>query len=163
MDNSHSPKVPHRAGPVGGAANVHDRLKGHESTSELRENVNAGLEPDAPKSPTLKSLGGMNSAGQQTSTAKDNKPSLHSATLRRLTESKDKQATPCWFCLYSRYSACACARLSHRRRRLNRHASLTTPAPSGTSSEPSTPFQLLISRHSQRDRPRNPTLHRCHP
>lgn len=92
-------KVPHGrgAGPAGAADNVHDRAKGHESVSELRENVNAKVAPTAPKSKPSKSSVGANSAssaGQQKLAIDATRSPTHRTTFRRLTESKAKKLTP---------------------------------------------------------------------
>lgn len=92
--------VPHGrgAGPAGAADNVHDRAKGHEYGSELRENVNAkSAPPPTSKSATSKASVGVNSAdpaGQRRSSSETNKHPTHRSTFRRLTESKAKQYTP---------------------------------------------------------------------
>jgi len=92
-------KLPHGrgAGPAGAADNVHDRAKGHESASELRENVNVKSAPTASKSQPLGFTFGVNSAGsagQQKSATEANHQPARRSTFRRLTESKAKKLTP---------------------------------------------------------------------
>lgn len=73
-----------RADRAGAAEGMHDRAQRHESTSELRENVNA------PSPPPAKS-----EDPQKPKTAVNDRASAHDAALRRLNGSKaQKPATP---------------------------------------------------------------------